>query len=51
MTCPRCARLLLLSFLWGGGVFFAAVAVREPPPLTVFLSRTGLAVLGLALVP
>ncbi|MGR3481780.1 DMT family transporter [Salipiger marinus] len=39
--------LLLLSFLWGGAFFFAAVAVTELPPLTVVLARTGLAALAL----
>lgn len=42
--------LLLLSFLWGGAFFFAAVAVKELPPLTVVLLRTGLAAMALAIV-
>lgn len=50
MTYRDWTRLFLLSFLWGGAFFFAAVAVRELPPLTVVLSRTGLAALALALV-
>lgn len=50
MTYRDWGLLLLLSFLWGGAFFFAAVAVRELPPLTVVLSRTGLASLALALL-
>lgn len=42
--------LFLLSILWGGAFFFAAVAVKELPPLTVVLARTGFAALVLALV-
>ena len=34
--------LLLLSVLWGGAYFFAGVAVRELPPLTVVLIRVSL---------
>ncbi|MBJ2153789.1 DMT family transporter [Paracoccus sp. IB05] len=50
MTYQDWALLLLLSVLWGGAFFFAAVAVRELPPLTVVLARTGLAALALAFV-
>lgn len=39
--------LLLLSVLWGGAYFFAGVAVRELPPLTVVLVRVFLAALAL----
>ncbi len=39
--------LLLLSVLWGGAYFFAGVAVRELPPLTVVLVRVSLAALTL----
>lgn len=39
--------LLLLSVLWGGAYFFAGVAVRELPPLTVVLVRVFLAALTL----
>lgn len=39
--------LLLLSVLWGGAFFFAGVAVRELPPLTVVLMRVALASLFL----
>lgn len=41
--------LILLSVLWGGAYFFAGVAVRELPPLTVVLARVLLA--SLALLP
>jgi drug/metabolite transporter (DMT)-like permease len=37
------ALLLLLAVLWGGAFFFAGVAVRELPPLTVVLARVALA--------
>jgi len=39
--------LLLLSVLWGGAYFFAGVAVRELPPLTVVLARVCLAAIAL----
>lgn len=39
--------LILLSVLWGGAYFFAGVAVRELPPLTVVLARVFLAVVAL----
>lgn len=39
--------LLFLSILWGGAYFFAGVAVRELPPLTVVLVRVFLAALAL----
>ena len=39
--------LVLLSILWGGAYFFAGVAVRELPPLTVVLARVSLAALVL----
>lgn len=35
--------LVFLSILWGGAFFFAGVAVRELPPLTVVLARVSLA--------
>ncbi|MBR0960418.1 DMT family transporter [Bradyrhizobium japonicum] len=50
MTFQDWGLLLLLSLLWGGAFFFAAVAVRELPPLTVVVSRTGLAALALAVI-
>jgi len=39
--------LLLLSILWGGAYFFAGVAVRELPPLTVVFVRVLLAAMAL----
>ena len=36
--------LILLSVLWGGAYFFAGVAVKELPPLTVVLARVLIAV-------
>lgn len=39
--------LLLLSVLWGGAYFFAGVAVKELPPLTVVLARVSIAVVAL----
>jgi len=39
--------LILLSVLWGGAYFFAGVAVRELPPLTVVLVRVFVAALAL----
>lgn len=50
MTLQDWALLLLLSLLWGGSFFFAAVAVRELPPLTVVALRTGIAALTLTLI-
>lgn len=41
------ALLCLLSLLWGGGFFFAGVALREVPPLTLVLARVVLASLTL----
>ncbi len=35
--------LLALSVLWGGSFFFVGVAVKELPPLTIVLTRVGLA--------
>jgi len=39
--------LILLSVLWGGAYFFAGVAVRELPPLTVVLARVFIATVTL----
>ena len=39
--------LILLSVLWGGAYFFAGVAVKELPPLTVVLVRVFLAAIAL----
>jgi drug/metabolite transporter (DMT)-like permease len=41
--------LLILSVLWGGTFFFAAIALQEVPPLTLVLARCLIA--ALALVP
>lgn len=51
MSPAQWAMLVVLSVLWGGSFFFAGVAVREIPPLTVALARAGGAaiVLNLAL--
>jgi drug/metabolite transporter (DMT)-like permease len=37
----------VLSLLWGGAFFFAAIAVRDVPPLTVVLCRVSIAALCL----
>lgn len=50
MTYQDWGLLFLLSILWGGAFFFAAVAVRELPPLTVVISRTAIAALVLAVI-
>lgn len=50
MTLRDWALLFLLSILWGGSFLFAAVAVRELPPLTVVALRTGIAALVLIAV-
>jgi drug/metabolite transporter (DMT)-like permease len=42
--------LLLLALLWGSAYVFVAYALRELPPLTVVVSRLGLAALVLAAV-
>ncbi|MFN8772185.1 MAG: DMT family transporter [bacterium] len=39
--------LCLLSLLWGGSFFFAKVALAEVPPLTIVLSRVGIAAVAL----
>lgn len=36
-------RLLALSVLWGGSFFFAGIAVKELPPLTIVFARVGFA--------
>lgn len=38
-------RLFCLSVLWGGSFFFAGIAVKELPPLTIVFVRVGLAAL------
>ena len=42
--------LLVLALVWGGSFFFAELALREVPPLTITLFRVGLAVPVLAVV-
>ena len=44
------ALLLGLGMLWGGSFFFAAVALAELPPLTIVLSRVGIAAIVLWLL-
>ena len=39
--------MFLLSVLWGGTFFFAAVALRDLPPLTLVLARVAIAALAL----
>ncbi|HRD76432.1 MAG TPA: DMT family transporter [Hyphomicrobiaceae bacterium] len=41
--------LAILSVLWGGSFFFAGVAVRELPPLSIVLARVAIA--ALLLIP
>jgi drug/metabolite transporter (DMT)-like permease len=50
MSIQDWALLFLLSILWGGSFFFATVAVREIPPLTLVMLRTGLAALALMVI-
>lgn len=50
MTLQDWALLFLLSVLWGGSFFFAAIAVQELPPLTVVALRTGIAALALVVI-
>ncbi len=47
MDGPDWSLLIVLSVLWGGAYFFAGVAVRELPPLTVVLARVSLAAVAL----
>lgn len=47
MTLIDWALLLLLSLLWGGAFFFAAIAVKEVPPLTLVFLRVAIAALTL----
>lgn len=50
MSPAQWAMLVLLSLLWGGSFFFAGVAVREIPPVTIALARAGGAALILNLL-
>jgi drug/metabolite transporter (DMT)-like permease len=45
MTGSEWLALILLSVLWGGSFFFAAVQLTALPPLTIVLARVGLAAL------
>lgn len=47
MSPPDWGLLIFLSLLWGGAFFFAGVAVRELPPMTVVLARVALAAAAL----
>ena len=42
--------LVSLSVLWGGSFFFAEIALRELPPLTIVLGRVGIAAICLHLL-
>lgn len=42
--------LLVLSVLWGGSFYFAKIAVREIPPLTLALGRVAIAALALMII-
>lgn len=44
------ALLILPSLVWGGSFFFAEVALRDLPPLTIVLGRVGIASLVLLAV-
>ena len=50
MTLQDWALLFLLSILWGGSFFFVAIAIRDLPPLTVVVLRTGIAALALGAI-
>ena len=47
MTTRHWALLIILSILWGGAFFFAAIAVKELPPLTLVFCRVFIAALSL----
>jgi len=47
MTVGDWLLLVILSTLWGGSFFFAEIAVREIPPLTLALGRCAIAALVL----
>lgn len=49
MTLSDWGLLFSLSLLWGGSFFFAGVALRELPPLTLVALRVGVAALVLNL--
>ena len=45
-----CVLLIVLSGLWGGSFFLAAVALEDLPPFTVVIGRSGIAALTLLIV-
>lgn len=45
MTLKDWALLVILSILWGGAFFFAAIAVQQIPPMTLVFFRVGIAAL------
>lgn len=47
MTTRHWASLIILSILWGGAFFFAAIAVKELPPLTLVFCRVSIAAFAL----
>ena len=47
MTPAQWTELIVLSFLWGGGYLYTAIALREVDPFTVALCRVGFAVIFL----
>lgn len=47
MTTRHWALLTILSILWGGAFFFAAIAVKELPPLTLVFCRVFIAAITL----
>lgn len=49
MGASEWAILVVLSILWGGTFFFAALAVPEVPPLTLVLARVALAAAALGI--
>jgi len=50
MTAGEWGILLSLSVLWGGSFYFNAIGLRELPPITLVLMRTGLASIILFIV-
>ncbi len=50
MTAYEWGLISALSLIWGGSFFFAEVALRELPPLTVVLGRVGFAAIILLFI-
>lgn len=50
MSAAAWVLLIVLSFLWGGSFFFAAIALQDLPPFTVVLGRVAIAALTLHLL-